>query len=166
MYKNETEILLKSNVYLIYSNLFLNREQKMGTNNLEKLKHITEHLVDRDFELKKKVFVYENIIKTLIKGIWIIDNNEKTIYADELITKMLNCSLEDLQDKSVYEFISDMDKRVARKYINAGHGMLKELTFKTKDGKSIKSKIYDFENAQTLQNDGIKFLVVDNEKVS
>ena len=133
-------------------------------NNLQKLKVLTNSLLDRDYLLKRKVMVYESIIKTLIKGIWIIDNNENTIYADEMVTEMLKCSLEDMQDKSVYEFISDMDKKIARKYINnSKKGIVKEFNFKTKDGENVKSTITNLVSAEDVQEKGIKFLFIDNK---
>jgi PAS domain S-box-containing protein len=132
-------------------------------NNLQILKKITEELTDKDYLLKRKVAIYEKIIQTLVKGIWIIDSNEKTIYADELVTKMLKCSLEDMQDKSVYEFISDMDKKITRKYINDGINKIKEVKLITKDGKTIKTKITNMVSDEELKEEGIKFLLV-NQK--
>ncbi|RKY32346.1 MAG: hypothetical protein DRP74_02865 [Candidatus Omnitrophota bacterium] len=83
---------------------------------------------------------YRKLVEGLNEGIWVIDKNGNTIFANAVLVKMLGCRLEDIQGRHLFEFMDDKGKESAKEYLlrlQRGISEMHEFEFIRKDGKHI-----------------------------
>lgn len=64
---------------------------------------------------------YRRIIETATEGIWVLDAEEKTSFANGRLAQMLGYSAEDMMGKSVYDFVDQEGCEIARSCIEQLH---------------------------------------------
>ncbi len=94
-------------------------------------------LVDALRESKEK---YRNLVETANEGIWIIDNEDKTIYVNKKMTEMLGYGQEEMIGRSGWDFTDEEDKAVSRLNMEKrqqGIDESHEFKFRRKDGSPL-----------------------------
>ncbi|KJS31593.1 MAG: hypothetical protein VR64_10640 [Desulfatitalea sp. BRH_c12] len=83
---------------------------------------------------------YRRIIETADEGIWIIDHEHKTLFANTKMAAMLGCSVEALSEGSLFDFMDAQGQSLARQYIErrrTGIAEQHDFKFKRKDGSDL-----------------------------
>ncbi|MFH0966312.1 MAG: response regulator, partial [Methanobacteriota archaeon] len=80
---------------------------------------------------------FRNLIETLQEGIWSIDKDAKTTFVNHHMADMLGYSIGEMTGKSLFDFMDEQGKRIARLNIERRESGLKEshdFEFLKKDG--------------------------------
>ncbi|MCB9643611.1 MAG: PAS domain S-box protein [Myxococcales bacterium] len=83
---------------------------------------------------------YRSIVETSQEGIWLLDLQGNTQYANQRLAEMFGCSLDELLDKHVFEFIAPEEKEnVLRKLKERAQGLPEthDFCFMRKDGSRL-----------------------------
>ena len=83
---------------------------------------------------------FRNIVETATEGIWVIDEESKTAFANQRIADMLGCSVEDMVGMSLFEFMDDDQVAYADALVDRRKkGVLEQHDFKfrRKDGTEL-----------------------------
>jgi PAS domain S-box-containing protein len=83
---------------------------------------------------------YRSIIETASEGIWIGDFNSRTTFVNESASKMIGYSSEEMLGKTVYDFMDEEARAIARRNLEQrrqGHKNSYELKFIRKDGSTL-----------------------------
>lgn len=83
---------------------------------------------------------YRRIVETANEGIWITNANEETIFANRKILDMFGYTLEEMQGRSVYEFMDQEQQKVAYYYIERRRRGISEkhdFKYRRKDGSEL-----------------------------
>ncbi len=87
--------------------------------------------------LRKSEELYRGIIETADEGVWIIDAESKTTFANAKLAEMIGYSAEELLGKSPYEFMDDESRTIAEandRLRRTGVRTRNDLRFRRKDG--------------------------------
>ncbi|MEP0858468.1 PAS domain S-box protein [Trichocoleus sp. DQ-U1] len=80
---------------------------------------------------------YRHFIETALEGIWVIDAESKTIFVNRTLAEMLGYSIEEMQGKSLFDFMDDEGKAIAARQVELRRqGIEAKIDFKLcrKDG--------------------------------
>ncbi|MEO6734206.1 MAG: PAS domain S-box protein [Ferruginibacter sp.] len=91
-------------------------------------------------ELLKSEKQYRQIVETSQEGIWVIDENNYTVFVNKKMCEMLEYSREEMMGKQNYDFKNDDEKKKAMDQIKRRKGGLHEThesSFVTKSGKTL-----------------------------
>ena len=103
------------------------------------LKDITERkLTER--ALQESESKYRQIVELAEEGIWVIDSNARTTYANRAMVRMLGYSELEMFGRSLFDFMDAGEKQQALDNVERrkqGIGEKHEFKFKTKDGKDV-----------------------------
>ncbi|MBD2537841.1 PAS domain S-box protein [Coleofasciculus sp. FACHB-SPT36] len=80
---------------------------------------------------------YRHFIETALEGIWVIDAENKTIFVNRTLAEMLGYSIEEMQGKSLFDFMDDEGKAIAARQVELRRqGIEAKIDFKLcrKDG--------------------------------
>ena len=83
---------------------------------------------------------YRQIVETANEGIWMLDPDGKTIFANRQMAQMLGCSEEELSRLSVFDFTYDSDLADARartERIRLGVAIQHDIRYRRKDGSEL-----------------------------
>jgi len=83
---------------------------------------------------------YRRIVETATEGIWVIDRNSKTTFANKKMAEMLACTVEELIGKSIFDYIDDERTAGAEdniKRCQQGTSEQLESKLRRKDGKVL-----------------------------
>lgn len=83
---------------------------------------------------------YRRIVETAAEGIWVMDRNCRTTFANKKMAEMLACTAGEMFGKSLYDFIDDEWTAEAEKnimYHQQGISKQYEFEFRRKDGKEL-----------------------------
>lgn len=97
---------------------------------------------------------YRNIIETTLEGVWILDAQGKTTFANKQMADMLGYSCREMIGTNLMDFINPEDRSQAQMYMQRrqqGLGEQHPLKFKRQDGTSLwamvsTTPIFDHEN--------------------
>jgi len=90
--------------------------------------------------LKNSEEKYRQIVETAQEGIWVVDENNETIFANKKIADMLEYSVDEMMGKQNYYFKDDEEKKNAREEIKrrkAGVSENHDAKFITKSGRVV-----------------------------
>jgi PAS domain S-box-containing protein len=90
--------------------------------------------------LRKSERRYRQLLETLQEGIWAIDRHACTTFANPRMAEMLGCTVEEMQGKSLFEFIDEGSIEIARRYLERrAEGIREEheFEFTRKDGSRL-----------------------------
>jgi len=80
---------------------------------------------------------YREIVETTDEGVWVIDLEGGTIFANERMAQMLGCTVEQLLAGSLFDYIDDAERETARRNIQRRREGVREshrFTFRRADG--------------------------------
>jgi PAS domain S-box-containing protein len=83
---------------------------------------------------------YRQIVETAQEGIWLIDENNYTVFVNKKMCEMLEYTQQEILGKLVYDLVDESErKRVAEQIKRRKTGVTEhhELTFRTKKGKKV-----------------------------
>jgi len=87
---------------------------------------------------------YRQIVETAEEGIWLIDENSNTVFANKKMAEMLNHSVEEMQGKSLFEFMDAEAVKVAETNVEKrkkGIAEKHEFVFLRKNGGSVMTRM-------------------------
>lgn len=97
-----------------------------------------KHSIDR--ELRESENKYRKLIDTLQEGIWEIDKNSVTTFANPRMAEMLGYSVDEMMGRSLFDFMDENAARIAEEKIERRMKGIKEqhyFEFKKRDGEKI-----------------------------
>lgn len=98
-----------------------------------------DELLSRHTQLTESEDRYRTLVDTAVEGIWIIDRNGVTTFANQALCDMLLCP-KGLVGRSVFEFVFEEDQRDAAQRLVArlaGDRQKKEFRFRRSDGSPL-----------------------------
>lgn len=90
--------------------------------------------------LEKSEEQYRRIVETALEGVWIIDPQNKTVFANQRMADILGYSLEEMFNHSLLEFMDVEEHAIAQNYIARCQKGIEErhdFKFKRKDGSDL-----------------------------
>ena len=93
-----------------------------------------------DQALRESEEKYRRIVETASEGIWILDNENRTTFANRRLAEMLGYSAEEMIGRSVFDFIEEEQHAlVAEEIARRRHGIQDnyEFRFRRKDGQDL-----------------------------
>jgi len=104
--------------------------------------HFSEilHRKQTEYSLQKSEKKYRTLIETLNEGIWQIDEHANTTYVNKHMADMLGYSLEEMMGASLFSFMDDQGKKIAREKLkkrSKGVSEQHDFEFVRKDGQRI-----------------------------
>jgi len=108
-------------------------------NDITKMKEVLK-------ELKESEARYRSLITTALEGVWVTDLENKTLYVNPALEKLLGWTLDEMRGRQVEEFLSPLskeffDKKVKERYVNGIPSSTYELTFLRKDGTQVITRV-------------------------
>ncbi|TAF41484.1 MAG: PAS domain S-box protein, partial [Oscillatoriales cyanobacterium] len=67
--------------------------------------------------LRERESYYRCIVETASEGVWMFDSESKTTFANSRMAEMLGYTVEEMQGRSLFEFIDDNTKEIANIYV-------------------------------------------------
>ena len=120
-----------------------NAEESLYKTNAELQQH-REHLehevARRTAELSESEERYRRIVETAQEGIWVLDADGRTTYANRRMTEMLGCVEDELLDRSVFDFVQKDDRKEKARHLerrSQGAREEYEFRFQRKDGSDL-----------------------------
>ena len=83
---------------------------------------------------------YRNIVETTSEGIWMLDAESNTSFANQRMAEMLGYSMEEIQGKPLFHFMDEESKAIAEEYVERRRGGISEVhdfKFQRKDGTEL-----------------------------
>jgi PAS domain S-box-containing protein len=83
---------------------------------------------------------YRRLIETAEEGIWIVDSENKTLFANRKMIQMVGYSIEEMKGRSFFEFTDDEDRTLPGSFMQSPSGDFKgqyDFTFRRKDGTDL-----------------------------
>lgn len=112
--------------------------------NIERLKSIVEELTIRDEQIFREHNIYEKIVMLVLDGIWIIDQDNNTIFINDKMATMLGFTAAEISDKNMFSFMPEEDQMLAKKNIEKRKRVTENsqfFKFIRKDGTIINTQI-------------------------
>src|SRR5687767_10751457 len=84
--------------------------------------------------------IYKYVVENSNEGIWIIDRGMQTQFVNRRMAEMLGCSVEEMKDRALAEFVFEVDKaEILQKIERQKQGIREEFDFRfrRKDGAEI-----------------------------
>ncbi|HMA82734.1 MAG TPA: PAS domain S-box protein, partial [Candidatus Thermoplasmatota archaeon] len=104
--------------------------------------HFSEilHRKQTEYSLQKSEKKYRMLIETLNEGLWQIDEHTNTTYVNKHMADMLGYSIEEMMGTSLFSFMDDQGKKIAREKLkkrSKGVSEQHDFEFVRKDGQRI-----------------------------
>jgi PAS domain S-box-containing protein len=83
---------------------------------------------------------YKQIVELAKEGIWVVDEDSNTVFANDSLCEILEYSKEEIQGKNVFFFMDEEGREIAEKNIERRKNGITEqhdFTFRTKSGNAI-----------------------------
>ncbi len=98
-----------------YSNLNSNIKAcdvkvKIANGSLEKLRKLTEELIAKDYMLKESENKYRTLLDNVQEGIWVIDQDSFTTFANDRMADMLGYTIDEMIGRHIFNFIRRTDR--------------------------------------------------------
>lgn len=93
-----------------------------------------------ELELRQSEERYRRIVETSVEGIWTIDLEGRTVFANERMSRMLRCTPEELFDSSLWDFVDPEEHAlVGQRMQQRAHGVGEDhdFCFRAKDGTRV-----------------------------
>jgi PAS domain S-box-containing protein len=87
---------------------------------------------------------HRSIVETSLEGIWTIDLEGRTSFANERMARILRCSVEMLESSSVWDFVAPAERPVVEQQLQQrarGLGEDHEFCFVAKDGSAVHASV-------------------------
>jgi len=90
--------------------------------------------------LKESERKYRNIVETAEEGIWVVDSSSRTTFLNSRMAEMLGYPIEEIEGRSLFQFMDEKERRKAEKLINGRKKSTREsheFFFQRKDGSDL-----------------------------
>ncbi len=125
-----------------YYDMADNKNAKLS--NINKIQKLVDYLPIRDERIFIEHDIYQKILNVLLEGIWIFDENFITTYVNSKCAELMECSVEQMIDKSFFDFIDSSQAEFVLKQIESKNKKVKKINlfnFMTFNGKNIEIEI-------------------------
>src|SRR3954468_10466957 len=94
---------------------------------------------ESDAALRDSEERYRRIVETAVEGIWLVDAEGRTTFANRALTEMLEYSPSELQGKPIFDFMNEESAAAARRFLGRRrrYGELREFAFRAKSGREL-----------------------------
>lgn len=107
--------------------------------NIKRLKELVEELTMRDEQIFREHGIFEQIVRLVLDGIWIIDENFTTVFVNDKMCTMLGYIPAEIRGENMLDFMpKESDKEVVKKSVNKKKYKIGDehvFKLKRKDGK-------------------------------
>ncbi|MEO6789065.1 MAG: PAS domain S-box protein, partial [Chthoniobacteraceae bacterium] len=96
--------------------------------------------MEREQALRESEARYRRIVETAEEGIWMIDPQAKTSFANPKMAQMLGCTVEEMTGRDLYEFMDDEGRAISERNIarrKQGIAEQHDFKFRRKDGSAM-----------------------------
>ena len=103
----------------------------------DEIRRLNESLERRAVESETR---YQQIVELAEEGIWVIDNESKTTYVNQAMTRMLGYTEAEMLGRPIFDFIYEADYQTAKYNVEArkqGTGEKHEFKLKAKNGNPV-----------------------------
>ncbi|MFL5293420.1 MAG: PAS domain S-box protein [Myxococcales bacterium] len=102
-------------------------------------KEVAAERAERDAALRASEERYRRIVETAVEGIWLVDAEGRTTFANRALTEMLEYSPSELQGKPIFDFMNEESAAAARRFLGRRrrYGELREFAFRAKSGREL-----------------------------
>jgi PAS domain S-box-containing protein len=103
----------------------------------EEIARLNESLERRARESETR---YQQIVELAEEGVWVIDSEAKTTYANQAMARMLGYTEAQMLGRPIFDFMDEADHQVASSNVERrkqGTGEKQEFKLKAKDGKAV-----------------------------
>ena len=113
---------------------------------ITKMKENERKMMEVVKELKDSETRYRTLITTALEGVWVTDLENKTLYVNPALEKLLGWTLDEMRGKPVEELLSPLskelfNKKVQERFVNGIPSSTYELTFLRKDGTPVITRV-------------------------
>lgn len=109
------------------------------------------------FKLRISEERYRRLVDTANEGIWVIDPNGRTDYVNPQMAEMLGCSTQEVQDRSIFDFLDQTARLEAQYCLDQGAQGIRaqyDWRFRRKDG----TELWAIVSTSPILNDVGQFL--------
>ncbi len=110
----------------------------------DELEAMQTELINTNEKLEKSERKYRQLVELPHAGIWVINHENNTVYANPRMAEMLGYSLEEMQHKNLFDFMDERGRNIYRGNIRLrenGLNEIKNFELIKKDGQSIYTAI-------------------------
>lgn len=97
-----------------------------------------------DRELRKSEERYRQLLDTIQEGVWVIDRDSKTTFANPRLAEMLGYSVAEMMGRPLFDFMDDRGRKIAEGNVERRRRGIKEqhdFEFVRKDGARIYTRL-------------------------
>ena len=100
---------------------------------------------EREAALRASEERYRRIVETAVEGIWLVDAEGRTTFANRALSEMLGYPPEELTGRLLFDFMDEESVTAARRFLsrNRRHSEMRELGFRTRSGRKLQVQLAD-----------------------
>lgn len=105
---------------------------------------LEEHRTKSRERLRAGEEKYLKLLESAQEGIWVIDDQERTTYANPGMAQMLGYSVQEMEGESLFDFMDEDGQKIARDNLGkrrAGVSDRHEFEFQSKDGRRVYTRM-------------------------
>ncbi|HEY2028288.1 MAG TPA: PAS domain S-box protein [Myxococcales bacterium] len=93
----------------------------------------------REEKLRASEVRYRRIVETAVEGIWLVDADGRTTFANGALQEMLGRGADELRGKLVFDFMDEESAAAARRFLSRKrrYSEMREFGFRTKAGREL-----------------------------
>jgi len=93
----------------------------------------------REAELRASEERYRGIVETAVEGIWLVDAEGNTTFANGALSEMLGYSPAELRGRTLFEFMDEESAAAARRFLARGrrYREMREFRLRARDGREL-----------------------------
>src|SRR5438270_3173810 len=94
---------------------------------------------ERDAALRASEERYRQIVETAVEGIWLVDTDGRTTFANRALAEMLEYAPSDLRGKPIFDLMNEESAAAARRFLGRRrrYSELREFGFRAKSGREV-----------------------------
>jgi PAS domain S-box-containing protein len=102
-------------------------------------KEVAAERAERDAALRASEERYRRIVETAVEGIWLVDAEGRTTFANRALSDLLEYAPGELQGKPIFDFMKEESAAAARRFLGRRrrYGELREFGFRAKSGREL-----------------------------
>ncbi|TMB35817.1 MAG: PAS domain S-box protein [Deltaproteobacteria bacterium] len=94
---------------------------------------------ERDAALRASEERYRQIVETAVEGIWLVDTDGRTTFANRALAEMLEYAPSDLRGQPIFDLMNEESAAAARRFLGRRrrYSELREFGFRAKSGREV-----------------------------
>src|SRR5438045_8415184 len=94
---------------------------------------------ERDAALRASEERYRQIVETAVEGIWLVDTDGRTTFANRALAEMIEYAPSDLRGQPIFDLMNEESAAAARRFLGRRrrYSELREFGFRAKSGREV-----------------------------